>query len=577
MVVNHFILQLSDAQARLSTLESELAHLKPILLMKPYALMHSDAPKHRKKKSAVAVGSDTNADGTDDAPAEDEVQQSPERRPRGQYYRQREQPLLANSPRKPGTSSRKATRVSMVDARTEHLLLAAKKIGRERASVLAAQNYQEQNDPKAGPSNIPMNQPSYKGKGRADGGTMFTFTEYVPKVPTTPTPKTPQKQTARTPAAAVTMSPSVPSAYANASPGFTSMVQPYTYIPPPVPASGYALFGAGPYTFPPPPPPTYPNTLNASPSRAPVASANNGQGSSSSLVSTPGGAHRPSDSNQPSTSGSNGPSTPFDKLITAARSVLSPAGVPESPTRNTNQDSSRPLGLAYSLPDNDGSPTPKRRKPSSARFAREANMNRTASALDVLADQAAVASSSPERHPNDDTVEADGGGMQEMSVAPVVDVGGVRGVFSAVDPFVPHPRAGQRRPRGRGARGALEPAARLTRSPRRGRGQGRAQTQAQRQTVQTQAVRSRTQSPADVDMRNGGHAVNEDARSDVSQQRSASVSSGAADPPGAAEDDVRSNRASTPGQDDVRQRWLAKLGMCHLLFGFPLRVLTLTH
>ena len=165
MVVNHFILQLSDAQARLSTLESELAHLKPILLMKPYALMHSDAPKHRKKKSAVAVGSDTNADGTDDAPAEDEVQQSPERRPRGQYYRQREQPLLANSPRKPGTSSRKATRVSMVDARTEHLLLAAKKIGRERASVLAAQNYQEQNDPKAGPSNIPMNQPSYKGKG----------------------------------------------------------------------------------------------------------------------------------------------------------------------------------------------------------------------------------------------------------------------------------------------------------------------------------------------------------------------------------------------------------------------------
>ena len=524
--------------------------------MQPYALVHSDVPKHRKKKRD---GADLGSDIIEDvAPVDDDLQPSPERKPKGQYYRQREQvPPFIYSPRKVGSSSTSRSRTTMADARSEHLLLAARKIGKQRASILSAMNYYQPVDAKSGTTPAAAVSTSAKGKGRAEDGGL-TFTEYIPKVPTTP--KTPQKS-ARPPV----LSPNIPPPFMNASPGFTSMVQPYAYVPGTVPGPAYALYSPSAYTYPPPPP------LN-SPSR-PVGSTSTSNGklsSSSASLSTPSSARRTATTAQPPSSPSKGgPSTPFDKLISAARSVLSPATALDTPTKKQTATQNRSTGRRLPSPGNDGSPTPKRRRvqgTANQQMQGESNLGRTASALDVLADQAAVFGSNSRKsgEVQRSATERNGESSQGNS-APVVDVGGSRSVFSTADPFVPHTKAAQKKPRTRAPRKSLEPAAKLSRAPKRGKAQA---------TQAAQSTRSRTQSPANVALNDVSRVPEEDARTDTSRRktRSPSVNSNSAshrageDVAGA--DDTASNRASTPGQDDVRQRWLAKLGMCIV----PLRV-----
>ena len=184
--------QLTDTQSRLASLESELAQLKPLLLMQPFALTHSHPIDTARGWSAAVSSPNTPAStrrgrggrrphDDDDAEYEPEsddeiplppLQPRPQfrnpilrpvthdhpslqpplpinsQKPKGDYYRRREPPAstshnLSTQYSKPnrrkagGVQASSSTKPTLSDARTEHLLLAARKIGMQRASILS--------------------------------------------------------------------------------------------------------------------------------------------------------------------------------------------------------------------------------------------------------------------------------------------------------------------------------------------------------------------------------------------------------------------------------------------------------
>ena len=131
-------------------MEAELAQLRPVLLMQPYTLTHSLPPAHNlylhssphKADTARRVKrrkqGDVDPDVTEEEPDNPTMASSstPRARPRGDYYRRRDtEPFVDNSRHRRRTQKKGG--VILADARAEHVLLAARRIGRERASILA--------------------------------------------------------------------------------------------------------------------------------------------------------------------------------------------------------------------------------------------------------------------------------------------------------------------------------------------------------------------------------------------------------------------------------------------------------
>jgi hypothetical protein len=118
--------------------------------MQPYTLTHSLPPAHNHYLHSSAHKADTtrrvkrrkqgdvDPDVTEEEPDNTTMASSstPRARPRGDYYRRRDtEPFVDNSRHR--RRAQKKGGAILADARAEHVLLAARKIGRERASILA--------------------------------------------------------------------------------------------------------------------------------------------------------------------------------------------------------------------------------------------------------------------------------------------------------------------------------------------------------------------------------------------------------------------------------------------------------
>ena len=188
-LLNSFGRQLTDTQRRLASLESELAQLKPLLLMQPFTLTHSHPTGTARGWSATmpspgASSSTRRGRGArrPDIEAEDEPESEGEtslpalqprlqfrnpvlrpvshdqstsqlpfpttpQKPKGDYYRRRETPgspvhhpsaqHSKSGRRKSANTQSSSGKPTLSDARSEHLLLAARKIGMQRATVLS--------------------------------------------------------------------------------------------------------------------------------------------------------------------------------------------------------------------------------------------------------------------------------------------------------------------------------------------------------------------------------------------------------------------------------------------------------
>ena len=117
--------------------------------MQPYALTHSFplSHNHYPHSSAQKVDSsrrvkrrkqgDVDQDATEEEPDSTTIASSaPRARPRGDYYRRRDMDPFGDNSRHRRRVQKKGGS-TLADARAEHVLLAARKVGRERASVLA--------------------------------------------------------------------------------------------------------------------------------------------------------------------------------------------------------------------------------------------------------------------------------------------------------------------------------------------------------------------------------------------------------------------------------------------------------
>lgn len=142
--------KLSEYHGRVQSVEAELAQLRPVLLMQPYTLTHSLPPAHNLYLHSSAHKADTSRrvkrrkqgdvdpDVTEEEPDNTAMASSstPRARPRGDYYRRRDtEPFVDNSRHR--RRAQKKGGAILADARAEHVLLAARRIGRERASILA--------------------------------------------------------------------------------------------------------------------------------------------------------------------------------------------------------------------------------------------------------------------------------------------------------------------------------------------------------------------------------------------------------------------------------------------------------
>jgi hypothetical protein len=118
--------------------------------MQPYTLTHSLPPAHSHYLHSSAHKADTtkrvkrrkqgdvDPDVTEEEPDNTAMASgsTPRARPRGDYYRRRDmEPFVDNSRHR--RRAQKKGGVILGDARAEHVLLAARRIGRERASILA--------------------------------------------------------------------------------------------------------------------------------------------------------------------------------------------------------------------------------------------------------------------------------------------------------------------------------------------------------------------------------------------------------------------------------------------------------
>lgn len=144
--------QLNETQSRLQMLESELTRLRPLLLMQPLISRSSMPPPtpnpkthyaRRRKKDAAAT-EDEEHGASEDEPLIDPLdtpshtshsQATPRAKSRKADAPNNVHPLTNSHRRRP---HQKATsRGLSADARTEHLLLAARKIGKHRAGIMS--------------------------------------------------------------------------------------------------------------------------------------------------------------------------------------------------------------------------------------------------------------------------------------------------------------------------------------------------------------------------------------------------------------------------------------------------------
>ncbi|KAH0840376.1 hypothetical protein J3R83DRAFT_1406 [Lanmaoa asiatica] len=145
--------RLNETQSRLQTLESELTRLRPLLLMQPLISRSSMLPPtpipktqytRRRKKDSVATEDEEHGASEDevfidplDTPSHtSQSQATPRAKSRkSEVLNSVHHPLTNPHKRRP---SQKATsRVLSADARAEHLLLAARKIGKHRAGIMS--------------------------------------------------------------------------------------------------------------------------------------------------------------------------------------------------------------------------------------------------------------------------------------------------------------------------------------------------------------------------------------------------------------------------------------------------------
>ena len=117
--------------------------------MQPYALTHSLPPSHNHYLHSSAHKADitrrvkrrkqgdADQDATEEEPDNTAMGSgTPQARPRSDYYRRRDTELFGDNPRHRRRAQKKGGG-TLADARVEHVLLAARKLGRERASILA--------------------------------------------------------------------------------------------------------------------------------------------------------------------------------------------------------------------------------------------------------------------------------------------------------------------------------------------------------------------------------------------------------------------------------------------------------
>lgn len=135
--------RLHETQSRLSILEGELSRLRPLLLMQPLALNGTatlnQVPKtrpHRRRRKDPLTTEDEDP-GPD--PSDDDHPGDPEDTPTTTPKQKSRTAAASLHPHtsKRRHSQRQAPRVLTADARTEHLLLAAKRIGKQRAGIMA--------------------------------------------------------------------------------------------------------------------------------------------------------------------------------------------------------------------------------------------------------------------------------------------------------------------------------------------------------------------------------------------------------------------------------------------------------
>ena len=344
-------MQLNETQIRMQILEAELTRLRPLLLMQPLSSgpsVTTPRSKLRRRRKDTdqqhPVTDDEPMDATDDnagVRGSSEVldtptrslpsQSTPKSKSRNSVYFQ--------PPHKRRSSLKSNTRGLSADARVEHLLLAARKVGKERASLMSGM----------------MQQTEERDRERRREDTVSTAVATTPKTP---------KRVA-------------------AYPGYMHPENGYVYLTSPM-QSGSGIQPI-PIFIPAFPPPAF---------QTPSSSTTVASAASSSQQPTMPDAR------------SQNPHTPLDSLLSAARSMM-------DGDEDANDAESR--GSRRSVEDDvPDSPLPKRRKltlrdntmgtqdttgPStptakdSLSVGSKSAVGRVRSALDVLADQAAVFSS----------------------------------------------------------------------------------------------------------------------------------------------------------------------------------------
>ncbi|KAF8549950.1 hypothetical protein OG21DRAFT_1514652 [Imleria badia] len=363
--------RLNETQSRLQMLESELTRLRPLLLMQPLVSRSSLPPPTPNPKTQYARRRKKDAAATEDedhAPSEDEPPIDPFDTPHPSHSqatpraksRKSEAPSNVHPPTNPHKrrSSQKATsRGVSADARVEHLLLAARKIGKQRAGIMSGM--------------VQLLEVRERERRREESATTAVAN----------TPKTPKRNTSQT-----AYPPEGGYVYLNSQMRPGPAMQP---VPMFIPA--------------------YPHHLLQTPSSSTTAPS-----------VTSSAQHSAQKSKQDPRL--NNPPTPLDSLLSAARSMMREdieVEVDEDDEIDVVGDSpAQTAGIRHARPkDMLGSPVPKRRKvaarsnkltalheltsrttdndnasaPSvNVSGSTNAGAGRVRSALDVLADQAAV-------------------------------------------------------------------------------------------------------------------------------------------------------------------------------------------
>ncbi|KDR84420.1 hypothetical protein GALMADRAFT_712251 [Galerina marginata CBS 339.88] len=379
--------KLQDAHRRLSSLESELMRLKPMLLMQPYSTSRPDKGKGREVDTRSQLGQIPEETETKDVQG------------KSQYYAHNYQAppkITVNSPATASTSkagsttqpsqhqsrrskdrgskSKRQVHPLSSDAYTEHMLLAAKRIGRKRAATVAgiiqhaerekAALAQEQEQLRLQKEQDKLEQDRQERVANGSFGAYY-------RTPADGSTSSPQRGAPRS-------GPSAPR-----TPKRTGI--------------HYSNLSAGPSTS------TNPIPINLDSPLVyvnvnPAASQTGSPWAGSGVMGTPGqirSALNRETGRGSQKAGTSNPPTPLASLLDAALMMDDEGRGGIKPRGKTNGK-----GRALEEPE---SPMPKRRKISSAgkQAASGSNMgnslNRVKSALDVLADQAAAAVVEPDQ------------------------------------------------------------------------------------------------------------------------------------------------------------------------------------